>query len=195
MTEQLIEDALTAFADREVPAPGRDALRIALDAFEASLARCGCVKCTTERRERINLSDHDRTSLARVLHEIVYSPGATYDRAVPGIQEHLLACAEKVAAALPWLVPHTPTDDEQGPAANCHLCVGAGGYEDYDGEWVECSCQRQPQGEPSDAQVDAAAKTLANRMGDGPWEDLLDTFQDDYRHDARAALRAAGGVR
>lgn len=31
--------------------------------------------------------------------------------------------------------------EDMGPAASCHLCVGAGGYEDYDGEWVDCSCQ------------------------------------------------------
>ncbi|QPL15097.1 hypothetical protein SEA_HAUNTER_55 [Microbacterium phage Haunter] len=40
---------------------------------------------------------------------------------------------------------HTPEEiaDALGPAASCHLCVGAGGYEDYDGNWVECSCQRR----------------------------------------------------
>lgn len=44
-----------------------------------------------------------------------------------------------------------PPNVDQGAAASCHLCVGAGGYEDHDGEWVECSCQRlEPQGEPSD---------------------------------------------
>lgn len=32
--------------------------------------------------------------------------------------------------------------EDQGPAAGCHLCVGAGGREDHDGVWVECSCQR-----------------------------------------------------
>ncbi|WP_295103126.1 hypothetical protein [uncultured Microbacterium sp.] len=40
-----------------------------------------------------------------MLHEVVYSPGASFDRAVPGIQEYMRACAEKVAAALPWVVP------------------------------------------------------------------------------------------
>jgi len=113
MTEKLISDALTAFADRDITPPSTDDLRIALIAFETSLTRCGCEACTTARRDRVALSEHDRTSLARVLHEIVYSPGANYDRAVPGIQEHMLACAEKVAAALPWLAPHTPTDDER----------------------------------------------------------------------------------
>lgn len=39
--------------------------------------------------------------------------------------------------------------EDQGPAANCHLCVGAGGYEDYDGEWRDCSCQLDtPSGTP-----------------------------------------------
>lgn len=50
-------------------------------------------------------------------------------------------------------------------------------------------------GEPSKAQVEAGAKTLANRMMDGPWEDLLDTIQEDYRHDTRAVLRAASAER
>jgi len=111
--EKLIEDALTAFADRDITPPSKDDLRIALDAFDASLTRCGCRACTTARRDRIALTEHDRTSIARALHEIVYSPGANYDRAVPGIQEHMLACAEKVAAALPWLAPHTATDTER----------------------------------------------------------------------------------
>ncbi len=35
----------------------------------------------------------------------------------------------------------TPEED-QGPAASCAYCVGAGGYEDHDGAWIECSCQR-----------------------------------------------------
>lgn len=113
VNEKLIDDAVTAFADRDVTAPGRGDLRIALEAFETSLTRCGCEPCTTERRARIALTEHDRTALARALHEVVYSPGSNYDRAVPGIQEHVLACAEKVAAALPWLAPHTPTDDER----------------------------------------------------------------------------------
>lgn len=43
-----------------------------------------------------------------------------------------------------------PSTEDQGPAASCHLCVGAGGHEGYDGEWIECSCRRQPQGEPTD---------------------------------------------
>ncbi len=33
-------------------------------------------------------------------------------------------------------------NDRMGPAASCHLCVGAGGYEDHEGQWVDCSCQR-----------------------------------------------------
>lgn len=47
------------------------------------------------------------------------------------------------------------------------------------------------QGEPSDAQVEAAAEVIAVANGDGPWGYLDDTFQDEYRHAARAALRAA----
>ena len=124
MTDQkLIDDVVTAFADRDITAPSRDDIARVLEVFETSLRRCGCDACTTARRERIGLTDHDLTSLARVLHEVVYSPGASFDRAVPGIQEYMHACAEKVAAALPWVVPtpevelvvgeaHTPTDDE-----------------------------------------------------------------------------------
>lgn len=116
-TEKLIDDAVTAFADREIPAPSRDHLRIALNAFEASLTRCGCDACTVARRERTGLTEHDRAAVARVLHEIVYAPGANYDRAVPGIQEHMLACAEKVAAGLPWIVP-TPAREYTYKAPN-----------------------------------------------------------------------------
>lgn len=106
MTDQkLIDDVVTAFADRDITAPSRDDIARVLEVFETSLRRCGCDDCTTARRERIALTDHDRTSLARVLHEVVYSPGASFDRAVPGIQEYMRACAEKVAAALPWVVP------------------------------------------------------------------------------------------
>lgn len=125
MTDQkLIDDVLAAFADREITAPSRDDIARVLEVFETSLRLCGCGACTTARRERIGLTDHDLTSLARVLHEVVYSPGASFDRAVPGIQEHMRACAEKVAAALPWVVPtpevelvvgevHAPNDDER----------------------------------------------------------------------------------
>ena len=125
MTDQkLIDDVVTAFADRDITAPSREDIARVLEVFETSLRRCGCDDCTTARRERIGLTEHDLTSLARVLHEVVYSPGASFDRAVPGIQEYMRACAEKVAAALPWVVPtpevelvvaeaHTPTDDER----------------------------------------------------------------------------------
>ncbi|SDR71843.1 hypothetical protein [Microbacterium paraoxydans] len=125
MTDQkLIDDVVTAFAVRDITAPSRDDIARVLEVFETSLRRCGCDDCTTARRERIGLTEHDLTSLARVLHEVVYSPGASFDRAVPGIQEYMHACAEKVAAALPWVVPthevelvvteaHTPTDDER----------------------------------------------------------------------------------
>lgn len=124
MTDQkLIDDVVTAFADRDITAPSRDDIARVLEVFETSLRRCGCDDCTTARREHIGLTEHDLTSLARVLHEVVYSPGASFDQTVPGIQEYMHACAEKVAAALPWVVPtpevelvvgeaHTPTDDE-----------------------------------------------------------------------------------
>lgn len=41
--------------------------------------------------------------------------------------------------------------EDQGSAASCHNCIGAGGYEDHDGSWVKCSCQREQDArEPSE---------------------------------------------
>lgn len=51
------------------------------------------------------MTEAQRTDLARALHRLVYAPGADFDRSVPGIQEYMLGCADKVAAALPWLNP------------------------------------------------------------------------------------------
>lgn len=109
----------------------------------------------------------------------------------------------------------TPHIEDTGAAANCHLCVGAGGYEDHDGEWIECSCQRkpqewipdmpkgervgysegsrlpEPQGEPSDAQVGAAMNavvTYYEEQGHVTTPESVD-FQA-----LRAGLRAAGVV-
>lgn len=66
----------------------------------------------------------------------------------------------------------------------------------------------QPQGEPSDAQVEAAARAIYGGdhawgyvvdYGQGEvgahWEDLGQELQDDFCNRARAALRAAGEVR
>lgn len=170
-TEKLIDDAVTAFADREIPVPSRDHLRIALNAFEASLTRCGCPDCTTARRERTGLTEHDKTAVSRVLHEIVYAPGANYDRAVPGVQEHMLACAEKVAAALPWIVP-TPevTLDEFAPgecdgSGTCPAPVHVHGcYRPHRADQCDSPDEYghiEPQGEPSDARWIDDIETLA----------------------------------
>ena len=89
--------------------------------------------------------------------------------------------------------------DRMGPAAGCAYCVGAGGYEDYDGEWRECSCQ-QADRESSDAEVLEASLTFER-----VWDEIIDSF-DPERDDGityiqaaiRAALiaaRAAGGTR
>ncbi|AWN03527.1 hypothetical protein PBI_HYPERION_9 [Microbacterium phage Hyperion] len=50
------------------------------------------------------------------------------------------------------------------------------------------------QGEPSDAQVEAAARELLPE-GLGPWEKAKPEWHEHARRRARAALRAAGGVR
>ena len=53
----------------------------------------------------------------------------------------LVKTAQKIAEA--------EAIDRMGPAAGCAYCVGAGGYEDYDGEWRDCSCQLDtPSGTP-----------------------------------------------
>src|SRR5690606_11309232 len=58
-----------------------------------------------------------------------------------------------------WASEQAEAIDRMGPAAGCAYCVGAGGYEDYDGEWRECSCQRAGR-ELSDAEVEAAANAI-----------------------------------
>lgn len=98
--------------------------------------------------------------------------------------------------------------ERMGPAAGCAYCVGAGGYEDHGGGWVECSCRvAEPQGEPSDAQVSAVMQALIKH--DKGRRPCYAHFQDFccpcgehgmsrtewQQHQARAALRAAGGVR
>ena len=48
-----------------------------------------------------------------------------------------------------WAFEQAEAVDRMGPAAGCAYCVGAGGYEDYDGEWRDCSCQLDtPSGTP-----------------------------------------------
>lgn len=172
-TEKLIDDAMTAFTDREIAAPSRDHLRIALNAFEASLTRCGCPDCTIARRERTGLTEHDKTAVARVLHEIVYAPGANYDRAVPGVQEYMLTCAEKVAAALPWIVPMPEVAlDEFAPgecdgSGTCPAPVHVHGcYRPHRADQCDSPDEYghiEPQGEPSDAQY-AEVDAFAERM-------------------------------
>lgn len=195
---------------------------------ETSLRRCGCDACTTARRERIALTEHDLTSLARVLHEVVYSPGASFDRAVPGIQEYMRACAEKVAAALPWVVPppeaeltvveeaHTPTDDEREALASLIQSGRYSGkvipasnpidFRDADRILAAGFRRSEPQGEPSDAQVEVPSHwTLDDRLSDlharyhdmpGNWLGRSECGYErcEFWNAAEFALRA-GGVR
>ena len=60
------------------------------------------------------------------------------DKDVPALRTSLHALRTLLDAT-------EPPSEDVGPAASCHLCVGAGGYEDYGGEWAECSCQRTPE--------------------------------------------------
>lgn len=98
----------------------------------------------------------------------------------------------------------TPHTEDMGPAANCHLCVGAGGYEDHEGEWVECSCQRPTQGEPSDAptpeewreRINAERLRQAEHGYDRPHDDRhgvghLLTWAQDYARRGKAIASAA----
>lgn len=129
-------------------------------------------------------TDGERGALATAVLEASVWPEKVM-RAPSGSE---FAFVDRLLASGVWGFRHTevpePTAEDQGPAANCAYCVGAGGYEDHDGTWVECSCQRpEPQGEPSDAQVDAARRA---------W---MAAYRREPRERMRAALRAAGGVR
>lgn len=84
-----------------------------------------------------------------------------------------------------------PSAEGQGPAASCHLCVGAGGYEGHDGGWVECSCQRrEPQGEPSDARAKVIDALVMTRLSDFAGTDM--GVIEQAADAVLAALRAAG---
>jgi len=58
------------------------------------------------------------------------------------MDKDMLALSNGLDAISALLDATEPPSEDMGPAASCHLCVGAGGYEDYDGGWVGCSCQR-----------------------------------------------------
>ena len=195
------------------------------------------------------MSSHDqkRESLAVLVKETEQKfagPSLAEFANDPPIRKHYA-----VADAILREFDVTPHTEDMGPAANCHLCVGAGGYEDHDGEWIECSCQRKPQqwipdmprgerigysevsrlperrgepsdpthdardaagvsidqareiaasrrvqAEPSDAQVEAAARAI---LPDDlfPWETAAPAWQDYARRRAAAALRAAQEAR
>lgn len=193
-TEKLIDDAVQAFEDREITAPSRGHLRVALDAFDASLTKCGCEACTIARRERIAITDHDRTTVARALHEIVYSPGANFDRAVPGVQEYMLERAEKVVAALPWIVPTPEVEvalDEFAPGE----CDGSGTcpaphhihgcYTTHRAD--QCDAPEEYGHLPADTQGESSDAHLSNVSING----VRQTWQQLYEseHEAHVALQ------
>lgn len=89
---------------------------------------------------------------------------------VPDVHEHE---AGGIAGLPPTATPASADTEvsraeDMGPAANCHLCIGAGGHEGHDGEWIECVCQRPKQrSDPSDALDIAQAFALASQTAEG----------------------------
>ena len=71
------------------------------------------------------------------------------DWIIRGVQGEFYPCKPDIFEKTYEASEQAEDIDRMGPAANCHLCVGAGGYEDYDGEWRDCSCQLDtPSGTP-----------------------------------------------
>lgn len=101
-----------------------------------------------------------------------------------------------VSEVVSWASEQAEAIDRMGPAARCHLCVGAGGYEDHDGQWVECSCQR-PDREPSDVEVRAAAESILYENQPNSTRYAVDwpVSTADAVEIARAALIAAQEAR
>lgn len=71
------------------------------------------------------------------------SPG---DWIIRGVKGEFYPCRADIFEATYEASEQAEAIDRMGPAAGCAYCVGAGGYEDYDGEWCECSCQRSDRG-------------------------------------------------
>ena len=109
------------------------------------------------------------------------------DWIIRGVQGEFYPCKPDIFEKTYEASEQAEAIDRMGPAAGCAYCVGAGGYEDYDGEWHECVCQLADR-EPSDAEVEAAADAIVEAsFGQELPEAPIDL--------ARAALIAAQEVR
>lgn len=84
------------------------------------------------------------------------------------------------------------------PSAHDDACEADWGAE---GQESPCRCAERAQGEPSDAQVEAAAQAMFEPDGPGgdyTWAEMVvedPSRADIWREDARKVLRAAGGAR
>lgn len=171
--EKLIEEALRPMTDRDVtqnPAATRAFIRQLGDALKAA-------------DKALTPTDDEREALAQVIFDRSHTPEDAlnlWDGDISKLADAILAAGFRLSE-----VPE-PSVEDQGPAASCHLCVGAGGYEDHDGLWVECSCQRaEPQVEPSDALRDA----IDHIQGAVEFQDAINP--EAVRVVIDAALRAA----
>ena len=95
---------------------------------------------------------------------------------------------------------NTPTDDERDRKhAECCGCDLPGC--EFMAGWIEREKLTETQGEPSDAQVEAAAQAMFEPDGPGgeyTWTEMVaddPSRADIWREDARKVLRAAGGAR
>lgn len=88
----------------------------------------------------MSLHDQNRETLASIVKAVgqKFGPRLAEFADDPPTRKHY-AVADAVLREFD-VTPHT---ENMGTAASCHLCVGAGGHEGHDGEWIECSCQRR----------------------------------------------------
>ena len=123
----------------------------------------------------------DREVIAQIIKDVTVKwggPSMAEFADTPPIRKHY-ATADAILREFE-VTPHAE-------AANCHLCVGAGGHEGFDGEWVECSCQRPTQGEASVIAIDDAIAAFEGYPGD-----MIERSSRAWRRERmRAALRAA----
>lgn len=92
----------------------------------------------------------------------------------------------------------SPPQSRDGTSAHDDGCEADWGPE---GQESPCRCAERAQGEPSDAQVEAAAQAMFEPDGPGgeyTWAEMVaedPSRADIWREDARKVLRAAGGAR
>jgi len=179
--KKLIEEALNAYwggADNAKESGSFEGMRAALAVFE---------KAHTPTKTEIAIAAEIHTRYLRgEFDEDGQKPG---DPSRAALLAAVRAGAKRSEVPEPSAVVMVPLSDLEAAWR-----VGAAHMSRADAAERALAALNERQGEPSDAQVEAAAEVIAVANGDGPWEDLLDTFQDEYRRDARAALRAAFAV-